>query len=210
MSDKIVCPICSKKLKYLNNAHLKTHGYSSEKEFLRDYPGFQLKTSEVKSSILKHLSTVNSNSELQSQKGKQGWTKERRQLNSEIMKQVTYQVHHSPEYKEVRAKIYRNRLGMKKKYIDRHGKELQTRSKLERFIAYYLDYNQIDYLYEILEIPYIRDDGSEHIYLPDFYVPSHNLVIEGKYEQDQLTPISRAKRQATLDLGYKYIGFVED
>lgn len=206
MKKVIICPICNKQLKYLNNSHLRVHGYSSEQEFHKDYPGFQMRSEEVKVNTTAHLSTVNSNSELQSAKGRKGWTDERRKLKSDEMKHLSYRVHHSPEYAEARKRIYQNNYrGSRKTYTTRDGRVLNTRSKIERFIAYYLDANEIDYTYEELEIPYVREDGTSHLYIPDFYVASHNLIIEGKSKEYQTTSISLNKRQASIDQGYNYV-----
>ena len=74
----MVCPICGKNLKYINNFHLRTHGYNSEAEFRKDYPSVELKSESTKDNINNHLKKLNSDHELQSKKARNGWTQERR------------------------------------------------------------------------------------------------------------------------------------
>lgn len=207
--DKVVCPICGKELRYLNNFHLKTHGYNSEVEFLRDYPEFKIKSNTVKSNILKHLNSINQDSERQSAKGKKGWTDDRRKQKSVQMTKTSRDLHTLDKYVDVRSKIYKNRFGNKRKYTTKNGDILNLRSKLERYIAYFLDSYDIDYEYEKLQIPYKRKDGSIHQYLPDFYLPKYNLVIEGKYSDEIDNEIVSLKKQATVNAGYRFL-FIDE
>lgn len=68
------------------------------------------------------------------------------------------------------------------------GEEVFLRSSYEFHYAKQLDEQKVRYEYESLRIPYTWK-GQEHIYVPDFYVPEQNLVIEIKgewfYEKDQ-------------------------
>lgn len=202
----ITCPICGKKLKYINNFHLKTHGYETEREFLVDYPNTQLKTKVVEQRIVKHLRELNSDSNLQTYKAKQGWTKARRLEKSIQMKKVSKELHTSAKYKKVREKIYKNRWGISVNYKCKDGTTLQCRSKIEARTAKLLEINNVEFKYEELFIPYTSSvDGKTHQYITDFYLPKLNLVIECKHSTDIGSVINEAKRQATLDKGYKYL-----
>lgn len=44
---KVECPICHKHYKYLNNFHLRTHGYRTVSDFLLDYPDTELYKSKT-------------------------------------------------------------------------------------------------------------------------------------------------------------------
>lgn len=40
--DFVLCPVCGKEYRILQLQHLRTHGYKSREEFLKDYPGTKL------------------------------------------------------------------------------------------------------------------------------------------------------------------------
>lgn len=208
--DKIECPICHRRFDYINNFHLRTHGYNSEAEFHKDYPEYPLKTSEVQQNIKQHLNALNQDSELQSNKARQGWTPERREYFSKMMTDISHSLHTDDRYAETRLKIYKNRWGIRKKYTSpRSHKTYYLRSKLEWDIAYFLDSNSIDYEYESLQILYTRPDGTQHQYLPDFYLNKYNLVIEGKYSNEVQDEVVQCKKDAVLAKGYKFL-FIDE
>ena len=66
--DTVVCPVCGNRYKYLNNFHLSTHGYSSEREFHKDYPEYigKTKSDEVRANVANHMRSINTDSTHQS------------------------------------------------------------------------------------------------------------------------------------------------
>lgn len=84
---------------------------------------------------------------------------------------------------------------------DNHN--IVLRSSYELAQAKELDKKQVSYLFEPFRIPYISKEGVERFYIPDFYIPSENLLIEIKgsfyvNENDKL------KAEAARRMGYKY------
>ena len=75
--EYVVCPICGKELKYINNSHLKRHGYLTEKEFLKDYP-VKLKTDDVDKNQRRTFKTLNQDNNHQTKSAKCGWDDDRR------------------------------------------------------------------------------------------------------------------------------------
>lgn len=60
-------------------------------------------------------------------------------------------------------------------------KEYNFKSKLEYKIALYLFNHNILFEYETIKIELIiSNDGKKYYHYPDFYIPSKNLIIEGK------------------------------
>ncbi len=223
--SKIKCPICNKKLNCINNVHLKTHNltykefrclypnsktYSDESAKLRKEASSKVITTYNKSDIAKekaskHCKEMNQDSKFQSNRAKKGWTDERRKEKSIQMTKVCNDLHSLPKYKDAREKIYKNRYGIKHKY-----KGLNLRSTLELNTVKLLEQLGIDYEYEKLEIPYLKPtDNKIHMYLPDFYIKSKNLIIECKYSIDKEDKIVLAKKQACLDLGYEFM-FIDE
>lgn len=209
--DRVVCPICGKEYKYINNLHLKTHGYSSEKSFLEDYPTTRLKTTEVSHHISAHIHTLNSNSELQSLKGKQGWTDERRKSKSDSMYQVLNLINSSEDFREFRLRRLKGwSYGKKHSYTTLSGEVIVLRSFLECRVAKFLELNNYHFKYEALEVTYTHPiDSRLHKYYPDFYLPKYNLVIEVKPSDRVEESISVSKRKATESAGYNYMFITE-
>ena len=83
------------------------------------------------------------------------------------------------------------------------GKEVTLRSNNELAIAKELDAEKIEYRVEPFRIPYVDTEGFERFYIPDFYVPSKNLIIEakGSYFMDNNCKL---KANAARNMGYNY------
>jgi len=208
--DYVICPICGKKLSYINNFHLRCHGYGTESEFLKDYPDTKLTSDTCKSKKTAHIMSLNANSELQATKARNGWSDERRKEKSDQMKQVSYELHNSDKYKATRAVIYKNRYGNPKKFRKNDGSVIGCRSKLEWDIALFLSQNNIEFEYETLQIKYVSPkDGRVHQYIPDYYLKTYNLIIEGKYSNEKDLPTVISKKDAAEKCGYKFI-FVDE
>ena len=55
-----------------------------------------------------------------------------------------------------------------------------VRSSWEADYARMLKYENIEYIYEWKRFELVRKDGSKLTYLPDFYIPSTNTIVEIK------------------------------
>lgn len=210
--DKVACPICGRAYSYINNFHLKTHGYNSEKEFLLDYPNFINKSKSTRTAIAKHISERNSNHELQSMSARKGWQGDevRRLEKSQQMQQVSYDLHHASKYAKVRERIYKNRWGIKQSYTDGVGRQFTFRSKIELNTAKVLDRYKIGWEYETIEIPYFdTQQQKERLYLIDFYIKAKNLILECKHSSDIEKQLVQDKKIACERLGYKFL-FVDE
>ena len=87
---------------------------------------------------------------------------------------------------------------------DWQGNEWYLRSSYEFLAANILDNLEIEYEVETMRVTY-DDNGTERTYIPDFYLPNFNLVIETKssyfVEQDNV----KAKQKAIIDGGYSFL-----
>lgn len=87
-------------------------------------------------------------------------------------------------------------------YTTRDLNEIVLRSTWEMKVAQILDSLQVKYLYEYLRIPYYFANKLK-VYLPDFYIPDRNLILEVKPEE-LIDEKVFAKRLATVDKGYVF------
>ena len=86
-----------------------------------------------------------------------------------------------------------------------NGKEVYLHSSYELDYAKELDKQQIDYDVEYLRIKYWDSQMEKYrCAIPDFYIPKDNMIVEIKssYTLDKQNMID--KKQAYLDLGYKF------
>ena len=98
----------------------------------------------------------------------------------------------------------------RKKYILPNGKEISIQGEEPQFLDYIFS-NDLLKEEEIVSYPkrikYITEDGKDHYYFPDFYVPKFNLIVEVKSSYIlSLNPIqSDLKIVATKELGHNFI-----
>lgn len=87
-----------------------------------------------------------------------------------------------------------------------YGEKVFLRSSYEILLASKLDDSQIYYTVESLRIKYTAEDGTRHLYIPDFYIPSLNLIIETKssYFYESQKENNLLKMRAAIDEGYLY------
>jgi hypothetical protein len=86
------------------------------------------------------------------------------------------------------------------------GRKVILRSSNEKNIAVSLDSEKVIYLVEPFIVPYIDYSGRRRNYVPDFYIPSRNLIIEAKgsyFVKD--TDFLKAKACRENGYEYKYI-----
>lgn len=222
--NSVQCPICGKHLKVINNFHLKSHGYDNKKSFLEDYPNTRMmsveyekfnaklhggffkeynKTSVQRERASNHCKQLNSNSILQSQKAKKRiYTEEDCIKRSEIMKSLyaTGVMKYVPTY------------GKRHIYKISDDNVLCLRSFLECRAVSFLIHNNFEFTYETLRIPYkdSTNNYKQRIYIPDFYLPKYNLIIEVKPKPRQDLQISIDKKNACLELNYNYMFISKD
>ena len=229
---EVECPICHRRFKVITMTHLKVHGYPDKSNFIKDYPNAILVSKEYEESNRKlrseiitkvnksesqrnraseHCKKLNQDSQRQSDKGRQGWTEERRQEKSIQIQEVTNKVNAAPEYREFRAR--RNAglsYGKRHEYKTKDGRILSLKSFTECRTAKFLELNNFKFEYESIEVPYVAPwDSRVHKYFPDFYLPDYNLLIEVKPWNVQQDKVVLAKRDAAISLGYKFL-FVSD
>lgn len=220
----VVCPICSKSYKLLSTPHLKTHGYNSKEEFLKDYPSTMMVSQEyskrrsqilgkvnqsdiMRSKASANAKKLNQDSYRQSLKGSKGWTPERRMSKSLQMKQVLQTINESPEYRDFRARRLAGfSYGKVHKYTTQSGHVLRLKSFTECSTAKFLEYNNYEFEYESLEIEYTHPiDQRIHKYYPDFYLPNYNLILEVKAEDKLQDAVVLAKMLAAKSCGYNFM-----
>lgn len=104
----------------------------------------------------------------------------------------------------------------KKKYILPSGKEILLQGYEPQFLDYVfkntsLAENDIDYSYRV--ISYKDHTGKHRRYVPDFYIPKFNLIVEVKswWVLDRQTVENfEAKKAATISAGYKFVTVLDE
>lgn len=238
--DYVICPICHKQLKHINNMHVKQHNLTTE-EFKKQFPNQRMncEKSSIKRSMANRQEMLNihnnsnkdylnqryHNISLAQQKRWDSCSDEYKKVfgKKATVNLVSYIKNRSDEEK---LKVYSKVSDSIKQYYSKYNYtendilvqplsdklnllvyDLQNKhkrylcifnntqylfkSKAEIYVAKYLYDNNIEFEYESLKIQYIRTDNTKHLYIPDFYLPQINLLIEvkGKYymnEDDQL------------------------
>ena len=108
-------------------------------------------------------------------------------------------------FTEGRLKIVSCPISKQQWYTTWNNKEVYLHSSYELDYAKELDEKQIDYDVECLRIKYWDSQKQEYrCAIPDFYIPKDNMIVEIKssYTLDKQNMID--KKQAYLDLGYKF------
>lgn len=102
------------------------------------------------------------------------WTDEQREKHSIAMKKAVLENPESYSKSNVSGRV---------KMYEYDGKTFKGTWELE--VAKSLSVSCIEYTNDVTPIPYVFE-GREHLYFPDFYIPSFDLYIEVKgYERDR-------------------------
>ncbi len=136
--------------------------------------------------------------------------------NSEIFKHshsvamknvIAKYVHNGEESgKAVRKKAFEN---ARKHYTDCNGAEVRLRSLYELELYNYLITHDINFTYEEIWIQYEDDTGKLRDYIPDFYIPKHNLIIEVKPSQFTQSKSVLAQADAAKASNYNFVFVTE-
>ena len=201
--DYIVCPLCGKHVQRLKRHFFmaKIHKGFDYETYLKEHPEIPtLSGKEAKrysETQLKYCSTSKGRNQMSRMANLLWQDEEKREKRIEgIRKQ-----HESLEFKILHQKVGRKFMlekmstpegfrymtrgiktyGKRTYYTTKEGKILPLRSHLEEGIAIKLDsFNDLLWEYESISIPWYDDNGQEHQYYPDFYLPQYSVVIEGK------------------------------
>lgn len=131
-------------------------------------------------------------------------TEKEREVRKRNMLELNKKIYLNQEYRaEVCSPLWGKggigpRGGTRVKYVSKSKTLYVFRSLWELTLALILDQQDILWEYESLSIPY-----ENSIYIPDFYLPNYNLVLEVKPTKF-LDDICKLKRGATEDLGYYF------
>ena len=103
------------------------------------------------------------------------------------------------------SKSFMHGFGKEQWYTTWNGKEVFLRSSNELKYAQELDEQQIDYDVESLRIKYFDTQRNEYrCAIPDFYIPSENMIVEIKSEYTLNKQNMIDKKKAYLEQGYKF------
>ena len=131
-----------------------------------------------------------------------------KQSHSVAMKNVIARyVHNGQESgKAVRKKAFEN---ARKLYIDCNGNEVRLRSTYELELYNYLITHNINFTYEEIWIQYEDETGKLRDYIPDFYIPEYNLIIEVKPLQFTQSKSVVAQADAAKASNYNFVFVTE-
>lgn len=93
--------------------------------------------------------------------------------------------------------------GSKKQYTDCNGDIVYLRSSWELKLYNYLITHDIEFEYEAVKIQYQLKDIS-HTYIPDFYLPKYNMLLEVKPHMYTTNKKNQVKRKASIDSGFEF------
>lgn len=108
----------------------------------------------------------------------------------------------------LREGIKTGRIKLSKSWKRIPYKKLVLRSEWEKVVAEHLDENNIEWSYENFIIPYW--DSQRHIKantIPDFYLPSYNMIIEVKSNAEYKSQKTLDKMKGVKSSGYKALLF---
>lgn len=130
------------------------------------------------------------------------------------MRSILLRCWKDPEYIENQKKYESKRINSNKKYkryefITSSGDKLTLKSSFEVSCAEILESENVNYEYESLRVCY-DVNGENHTYIPDFYIPQYNLIIEVKpaYLVDDI--YNQAKMIACKLNNYNFIFVTEN
>lgn len=168
--DFVKCEICGELLKNISNTHLKKHNITT-KQYKKLYPDSPIrgKATQEKRDIISKKAIKSMNQKYRKLLHDEQFMIKKREAQRKGYKKLM----DNPKYEEYLKKIERGRFA--RRYLCFFSK-MKFRSKQEVQLAELLHLNGIFFKYEKVKIQ--TDDGRN--YLPDFYIPSKNLIIEVK------------------------------
>ena len=194
--DFVICPICNKSFKQITMTHLKVHNYTNKEDFINEYPNTQLvsKSYYEFNHKLRHDILVKRN---KSENQRRIASEHCKRLNQDSDRQRAKQKKMFSNPANRVKQIESTRKMLKERFLDpnyilnhiTYGKRipykindnftLTLRSFMECRFTKFLLLNNIDFEYEKLSFSY-EYEGKIHQYIPDFYLPKYNLIIEVK------------------------------
>lgn len=184
--EYVVCKICGKKGRVLTD-HLHRKHNLSRKEYEDKY-----KSPAV--CYERQLIQIEKNKELNKMLATDPYY-------VDLMKKVRHRNATLPQVIEAR------KLG-DKRYKDIKGNTVKLRSSLELTLYNYLIETNLKFEYETIRIVYSISD-KEYVYIPDFYLPDYNMILEVKPYIYTDNKKNICKKQATIQAGYKFLFVTE-
>lgn len=128
-------------------------------------------------------------------------------VHSKIATELMVKLHQNKEWEKQLVKKAFD--GSKKSYIDIEGNEVYLRSSYELTLHNYLISNKITHSYESVQISYTLDSGKVHTYIPDFYLPEKNILLEVKPKTYVNNKINQIKHNASIEAGFIHLFVTE-
>lgn len=86
-------------------------------------------------------------------------------------------------------------------YIEyKDGTRKMLRSSYELIIAIFLDILDVPFTYETIRLPYIGEDGKQHVFLGDFEIGNVVLDIKGRVDDEKL----KKETETFVEAGYDF------
>lgn len=237
IEETLTCPICGRSGLQSLTAHI-TRGHKIPKEqFIKDYPNCKLITDKISNNCSKayyagfgkymddheFLSSIAKRA-AKTRKPKQKEINrkvvETRRKNNSYHTDLVNRWENNSEYRELRIQQVKNqhKQGLTDIIVAKSGKKryditlgditYSMRSTWETKFAKFLFNNDIDFKFEPFTINYYYNDKLKKYY-PDFYIEKYNLVVEVKPSSLTIDNRVQAKRNACINLGYKFMFITE-
>ena len=127
-------------------------------------------------------------------------------VHSEFLRNQNIKRFSDEEYKKKHMKKLFD--SSKKEYICNDGEIVKLRSSYEFSLYKYLKSKNIEFEYENIRITY-ECDSKTHEYIPDFYLPEYNLILEVKPHMYTTNKVNQIKKEACIQSGYKFLFVTE-
>lgn len=128
-------------------------------------------------------------------------------VHSKIATDMMKKLHQDKEWeKKLVAKAFD---GSRKSYIDVNNEEVFLRSSYELTLHNYLVTHKIKHAYELVRITYTLETGKTYTYIPDFYLPDKNILLEVKPDVYVDNKVNQIKHEASIEAGFVHLFVTE-
>lgn len=130
------------------------------------------------------------------------------EVHSRIASDQLKRLHQDKEWeKQLVAKAFNS---SRKEYIDVNNEIVYLRSSYELTLHNYLVTHNIPHEYESVRIEYkMKPSNKSYTYIPDFYLPDKNLLLEVKPDVYVLNKVNQLKHQASIEAGFIHLFVTE-
>lgn len=130
------------------------------------------------------------------------------EVHSKIASDMMKKLHENKEWEQQLVKKAFD--SSRKEYVDINGDVIYLRSSYELTLHNYLITNKIPHEYESVRITYeMKSNSKSYTYIPDFYLPDKNILLEVKPDVYVLNKVNQIKHEASIEAGFIHLFVTE-